>query len=98
MTRKLYEFDCMTRKLFKRGGYVTPWVKEIVENLKWLECVWFRRMIVSDKDLEVLAERCGEKLKVLRIEVCTGFSTNGLVHLGKRCSGLRILSLETSFE
>ncbi|GKC31873.1 coronatine-insensitive protein 1-like protein [Tanacetum coccineum] len=54
----------MTRKLFKRGGYVTPWVKEIVENLKWLECVWFRRMIVSDKDLEVLAERCGVKVEV----------------------------------
>nr|GEV28806.1 hypothetical protein [Tanacetum cinerariifolium] len=117
--------------LLKWGGYVTPWVEEIVKNLKWLECVrfrrlivsdkdlevlaercgeklkvlrieWlecvrFRRLIVSDKDLEVLAERCGEKLKVLRIEVCMGFSTYGLMHFGKRCSGLRILSLERSF-
>nr|GFD47168.1 hypothetical protein [Tanacetum cinerariifolium] len=62
-----------------------------------LECVRFTRMIVRDKDLEVLAEGFGEKLKILRIEVCTGFSTNGLVHIGNRCSGLRILSLETSF-
>ncbi|GKG29434.1 coronatine-insensitive protein 1-like protein, partial [Tanacetum coccineum] len=89
---------CVSRGVIGSGYRVeSGLVKEIVENLKWLECVWFRRMIVSDKDLEVLAERSREKLKVLRIEVCTAFSTNGLVHLGKRCSGLRILSLEKSF-
>lgn len=82
---------------FQWGGYVTPWVKEIVKNLKWLECVKFKRMIVRDSDLEVLAEGCGEKLKVLKIEACSGFSTDGLLHIGRKCSGLRTLCLETSF-
>ncbi|PWA95932.1 hypothetical protein CTI12_AA044690 [Artemisia annua] len=82
---------------FKWGGYVTPWVEEIGMRLKRLECVRFRRMIVRDNDLVVLAGMCGEKLRVLRIEVCTGFSTNGLLWIGKKCTGLRVLSLETSF-
>ncbi|GJZ80927.1 coronatine-insensitive protein 1-like protein [Tanacetum coccineum] len=80
---------------FKWGGYVTPWVEEIVKKLKLLECVRFRRMIVRDNDLEVLAERCGEKLKVLKLDRCSGFSTDGLLHTGKKCSGLRTLSLDT---
>ncbi|GJX64730.1 coronatine-insensitive protein 1 [Tanacetum coccineum] len=84
-------------ELFHWGGYVTPWVKEIVNNLKWLECVKFKRMIVHDTDLEVLAEGCGEKLKVLKIEACSGFSTDGLLHIGRKCSGLRTLCLQTSF-
>ncbi|PWA49387.1 hypothetical protein CTI12_AA482210 [Artemisia annua] len=86
-----------TFELFKWGGYVTPWVKEIVENLKCLQCVKFKRMIVHDSDLEVLAEGCGEKLKVLKIEACSGFSTDGLLHIGRKCSGLRTLCLQTSF-
>ncbi|GJX30555.1 coronatine-insensitive protein 1-like protein [Tanacetum coccineum] len=82
---------------FEWGGYATPWVQEIVKNLQWLECVKFKRMIVRDSDLEVLAERCGEKLKVLKIEACMGFSTDGLLHFGRKCCNLRIFCLETSF-
>ncbi|PWA53235.1 hypothetical protein CTI12_AA446990 [Artemisia annua] len=82
---------------FKWGGYVTPWVEEIGMRLKRLECVRFRRMIVRDHDLEVLAGMCGGRIKVLKLDSCWGFSTDGLLHIGKKCSGLRILSLEKSF-
>ncbi|GKC31874.1 coronatine-insensitive protein 1-like protein [Tanacetum coccineum] len=82
---------------FDWGGYITPWVEDIVEKLKRLECVWFKRMIVRDNDLEVLAERCGEKLKVLKLDRCSGFSTDGLLQIAKCCSKLRNLYLELSF-
>ena len=79
------------------GGYVTPWVGKIVKRLKRLECVWFKRMIVYDDDLEVLAKGCGEKLKVLKLDRCSGFSTDGLLHVAKCCSKLRNLYLQLSF-
>ncbi|GKB46616.1 coronatine-insensitive protein 1-like protein, partial [Tanacetum coccineum] len=52
--------------------------------------------MVSDSDLELLARTRGEKLKVLEIDSCSGFSTDGLLYVGKYCTDLRILSLENS--
>ncbi|GJX34824.1 coronatine-insensitive protein 1-like protein [Tanacetum coccineum] len=54
---------------FKWGGYVTPWVEEIAEKLKWLECVRFGRMLVRDKDLELsfIIEIDGEWLHELAL-------------------------------
>ncbi|PWA69196.1 hypothetical protein CTI12_AA301130 [Artemisia annua] len=78
------------------GGIVDDWVAVMIKSLKRLECVRFKRMIVFNEDLERLAGMCGERIKVLRIEGCAGFSTDGLLHIGKKCSGLRVLSLEKS--
>ncbi|KAE8669551.1 Coronatine-insensitive protein 1 [Hibiscus syriacus] len=78
------------------GGYVTPWVNEIAENFNGLRSVHFRRMIVKDSDLEVLARSRGKVLQVLKLDKCSGFSTDGLLHVGLMCRQLRTLFLEES--
>ncbi|XVE52552.1 hypothetical protein DITRI_Ditri02bG0131000 [Diplodiscus trichospermus] len=78
------------------GGYVTPWVKEIAENFNCLKSVHFRRMIVKDSDLEILARSRGKVLHVLKLDRCSGFSTDGLLHVGRLCRQLRTLFLEES--
>ncbi|XP_022748256.1 coronatine-insensitive protein 1-like [Durio zibethinus] len=78
------------------GGYVTPWVNEIAESFNCLRSVHFRRMIVKDSDLEVLAGSRGKVLRVLKLDKCSGFSTDGLLHVGRLCRQLRTLFLEES--
>ncbi|KAK9037091.1 hypothetical protein V6N11_022013 [Hibiscus sabdariffa] len=78
------------------GGYVTPWVNEIAENFNCLKSVHFRRMIVKDSDLEVLARSRGKVLQGLKLDKCSGFSTDGLLHVGRMCRQLRTLFLEES--
>lgn len=78
------------------GGFVTPWVKEIAESFSCLKSVHFRRMIVKDLDLELLARSRGRVLQVLKLDKCSGFSTDGLLHVGRLCRQLRTLLLEES--
>ncbi|XP_007009091.2 PREDICTED: coronatine-insensitive protein 1 [Theobroma cacao] len=78
------------------GGYVTPWVNEIAENFNCLKSLHFRRMIVKDSDLEVLARSRGKVLQVLKLDKCSGFSTDGLLHVGRSCRQLKTLFLEES--
>ncbi|CAA0809473.1 Coronatine-insensitive protein 1 [Striga hermonthica] len=79
------------------GGYVTPWVEEIVTSFRRsMRVLHFRRMIVKDSDLEQLAASAGNVLEVLRLDKCSGFSTDGLLHVGRLCRNLRILFLEES--
>lgn len=78
------------------GGYVTPWVKEIAESFNCLKSIHFRRMIVNDLDLELLARARGRVLHALKLDKCSGFSTDGLLHIGRFCRNLRTLFLEES--
>ncbi|GMI87215.1 CORONATINE INSENSITIVE 1 [Hibiscus trionum] len=78
------------------GGYVTPWVHEVAANLDCLKSLHFRRMIVRDSDLEVLARSRGGVLQDLKLDKCSGFSTDGLLHIGRMCRQLRTLCLEES--
>ncbi|XP_044480185.1 coronatine-insensitive protein 1-like [Mangifera indica] len=78
------------------GGYVTPWVNEIAQSFNCLKSLHFRRMIVSDSDLEVLATARGRNLQVLKLDKCSGFSTDGLLHVTRSCRQLRTLFLEES--
>ncbi|KAA8539634.1 hypothetical protein F0562_026326 [Nyssa sinensis] len=78
------------------GGYVTPWVEEIARSFRCLNAIHFRRMIVRDSDLELLAQSRGNALQVLKLDKCSGFSTDGLLHIGRSCRGLRTLFLEES--
>ncbi|PWA83579.1 hypothetical protein CTI12_AA165900 [Artemisia annua] len=75
---------------------VNPWVQEIAASFKRLKVVRFQNLVVHDSDLELIARTRGEKLKVLEIDSCSGFSTDGLLCIGKYCNHLRILSLENS--
>ncbi|KAJ9175841.1 hypothetical protein P3X46_014353 [Hevea brasiliensis] len=78
------------------GGFVTPWVNEIAESFNCLKSLHFRRMIVTDSDLEVLAKSRGRVLQVFKLDKCSGFSTDGLLHVGRLCRQLRTLFLEES--
>ncbi|KAL5568924.1 hypothetical protein UlMin_025499 [Ulmus minor] len=84
------------------GGYVTPWVQaiSISESINCsfncLRSLHFRRMIVRDSDLELLARSRGHALQALRLDKCSGFSTDGLLHIGRSCRSLRTLFLEES--
>ncbi|PHT48572.1 Coronatine-insensitive protein 1 [Capsicum baccatum] len=78
------------------GGYVTPWVVEITNSFSRLKALHFRRMIVGDSDLELLAIRRGRVLQVLKLDKCSGFSTDGLLHIARSCRNLRTLLMEES--
>ncbi|KAG6600943.1 Coronatine-insensitive protein 1 [Cucurbita argyrosperma subsp. argyrosperma] len=78
------------------GGYVTPWVREIADSFNCLKSLHFRRMIVVDSDLELLARARGRVLQSLKLDKCSGFSTDGLFHIGRSCRNLRTLFLEES--
>ncbi|KGN50635.1 coronatine-insensitive protein 1 [Cucumis sativus] len=78
------------------GGYVTPWVMEIASSFNRLKSLHFRRMIVVDSDLELLASARGRVLVSLKLDKCSGFSTDGLFHIGRSCRNLKTLFLEES--
>ncbi|XP_071706002.1 coronatine-insensitive protein 1-like [Rutidosis leptorrhynchoides] len=78
------------------GGYVTPWVREITNSLKCLKSVHFRRMIVRDSDIDILTRTRGHELRVLKLDLCSGFTTEGLLNIGKFCYNLRTLYLQES--
>ncbi|KAL8462894.1 hypothetical protein ACS0TY_033775 [Phlomoides rotata] len=79
------------------GGYATPWVKEVIRSFGRVKALHFRRMIVSDRDLELLAtSAAGRVLEVLKLDRCSGFSTDGLLHIGRLCRNLKTLFMEES--
>ncbi|VFQ90647.1 unnamed protein product [Cuscuta campestris] len=78
------------------GGYVTPWVEEIARSFRQLKFLHFRRMIVGDSDLEILASSRARVLQSLKLDKCSGFSTDGLLHISRSCRNLRTLVLEES--
>ncbi|KAM7499340.1 hypothetical protein LguiA_023754 [Lonicera macranthoides] len=78
------------------GGYVTPWVEEIATSFSCLKAIHFRRMIVRNSDLELIAQSRGRALQVLKLDKCSGFSTDGLLHICRLCRNLRTLFLEES--
>ncbi|KAM0023576.1 putative leucine-rich repeat domain superfamily [Helianthus debilis subsp. tardiflorus] len=53
-------------------------------------------MIVKDEDLELLAREKGDVLQVLKLDKCSGFSTDGLLHISRSCRNLKVLFLEES--
>ncbi|KAK6933053.1 COI1, F-box [Dillenia turbinata] len=78
------------------GGYATPWVNEIAESFDCLKAVHFRRMIVNDSDIERLAQSRGHQLESLRLDKCCGFSSDGLLHIGRSCRRLKTFFIEES--
>ncbi|XP_027331848.1 coronatine-insensitive protein 1-like isoform X1 [Abrus precatorius] len=78
------------------GGFVTPWVREISQHFDCLKSLHFRRMIVTDSDLKLLARSRGHILQALKLDKCSGFSTDGLWYIGRFCRYLKVLFLEES--
>ncbi|XP_072968584.1 coronatine-insensitive protein homolog 1b-like [Typha angustifolia] len=78
------------------GGHVAPWIEEIADGLDCLKAIHLRRMIVTDGDLAVLVRARGHMLQSLKIDKCSGFSTDGLKIVSRSCRCLRTLFLEES--
>ncbi|GJV59765.1 coronatine-insensitive protein 1-like protein [Tanacetum coccineum] len=79
----------------KRFAFVRFIKVENIDRLVMNLCtIWIGRLRLHANVL--LARTRGEKLKVLEIDSCSGFSTDGLLYIGKYCTDLRILSLENS--
>ncbi|KAK1409326.1 hypothetical protein QVD17_35852 [Tagetes erecta] len=78
------------------GGFATPWVEEVSRSFNCLKGLHFRRMIVKDEDLELLARGRGPVLEVIMLDNCSGFSTDGLLHICRSCRNLKVLYLEES--
>ncbi|XP_071735170.1 coronatine-insensitive protein 1-like [Rutidosis leptorrhynchoides] len=53
-------------------------------------------MIVTDSDLELLVRMRGKDIRVLDINACSGFSTDGLLKVSTNCCNLRTLCLQKS--
>ncbi|KAK9159003.1 hypothetical protein Scep_005577 [Stephania cephalantha] len=78
------------------GGYAGPWVREISEGFNCLKSLHFRRMVVTDGDLEVLVRARGHILQSLKLDKCSDFSTDGLRHVARSCRCLKVFFLEES--
>ncbi|KAG6467537.1 coronatine-insensitive protein homolog 1a-like [Zingiber officinale] len=78
------------------GGYAGPWVRGLAESLSCLKSVHFRRMIIEDENIDVLVRARGDKLKSIKIDKCSGFSTNGLMTIARSCKNMTTLFLEES--
>ncbi|KAL2458273.1 Coronatine-insensitive protein 1 [Forsythia ovata] len=77
-------------------SYITPWLREIAD--REIKALDFQRMIVNDSDLDLLATSvAGKVLEVLKLNRCSGFSTDGLLHIVRSCGRLRTLSIEGSY-
>ncbi|RWW57258.1 hypothetical protein BHE74_00036001 [Ensete ventricosum] len=67
------------------GGYAGPWVREIAEAFNCLKSLHLRRMIVKDEDITVLVKARGHMLESLKLDKCSGFSTDALLLVARSC-------------
>ncbi|GJX41226.1 leucine-rich repeat, cysteine-containing subtype protein [Tanacetum coccineum] len=73
---------------------ITPWIEQLALGFRYLKELHIGRLVVLDEDLETLARTRGKDLRSLKISMCKGFSTDGLMHVSKNCNQLRTLCLE----
>ncbi|EAY98249.1 hypothetical protein OsI_20159 [Oryza sativa Indica Group] len=76
------------------GAYARPWVAELAAPLECLKALHLRRMVVTDDDLAALVRARGHMLQELKLDKCSGFSTDALRLVALSCRSLRTLFLE----
>jgi hypothetical protein len=67
------------------GAYAAPWLTELAEPLDCLKAVHLRRMTVTDDDIAELVRARGHMLQVLKLDKCSGFSTDALRLVARSC-------------
>ncbi|XP_047055308.1 coronatine-insensitive protein homolog 1a-like isoform X2 [Lolium rigidum] len=60
------------------GAYAAPWVAALAAPLDCLKALKLRRMTVTDADVAALVRARGHMLQELRLDKCSGFSTDTL--------------------
>jgi coronatine-insensitive protein 1 len=73
------------------GAYAAPWVAALAAPLECLKALKLRRMAVTDDDLAALVRARGHMLQELRLDKCSGFSTDTLRLVARSCR-LSVLS------
>ncbi|KAE8813399.1 coronatine insensitive 1-like protein [Hordeum vulgare] len=76
------------------GAYARPWIVELAAPLECLKALHLRRMVVTDDDLAALVLARGHMLQELKLDKCSGFSTDALRLVARSCRSLRTLFLE----
>ncbi|XVF57711.1 hypothetical protein PTKIN_Ptkin07bG0004100 [Pterospermum kingtungense] len=75
------------------GGFLYPWIKALAKSRIGLEELRLKRMVVSDKSLELLSKSF-VNFKSLVLVSCDGFTTDGLAAIAANCRYLRELDLQ----
>ncbi|OAY80055.1 Coronatine-insensitive protein 1 [Ananas comosus] len=78
------------------GGYAAPWIADIARSFECLTALHLRRMVVTDADLALLVRGRGPLLLSLKLDRCSGFSTDALALVARSCRRLRTFFLEDS--
>ncbi|KAM3267375.1 protein TRANSPORT INHIBITOR RESPONSE 1 [Capsicum chacoense] len=77
------------------GAYFYPWVVTMVKAYPFLEEIRLKRMVVCDESLELISKSF-KNFKVLVLQSCEGFTTDGLAAIAANCRNLRELDLGES--
>ncbi|XP_060174750.1 protein TRANSPORT INHIBITOR RESPONSE 1-like [Lycium barbarum] len=77
------------------GAFFYPWVDEMAKAYPFLEEIRLKRMVVCDESLELVA-KAFKNFKVLVLQSCEGFTTDGLAAIAANCRNLRELDLGES--
>jgi coronatine-insensitive protein 1 len=67
------------------GAYARPWITELAAPLECLKALHLRRMVVTDDDLAELVRARGHMLQELKLDKCSGFTTDGLRLVARCC-------------
>nr|AHY19994.1 coronatine-insensitive protein 1 [Gladiolus hybrid cultivar] len=80
------------------GGYAAPWIQRIATQSSFtcLDSIHLRRMIIHDADIAILVQSRKDNLKSLKLDKCSGFSTQALTLIARSCKSLKTLFLEES--
>ena len=68
----------------QKAGFVSPWIEAMVKSRVDLEELRLKRMVVTDKSLELLS-RSFMNFKSLVLVSCEGFTTDGLAAIAANC-------------
>ncbi|KAJ8552968.1 hypothetical protein K7X08_020361 [Anisodus acutangulus] len=77
------------------GAFFYPWVVAMAKTYPFLEEIRLKRMVVCDESLELIANAF-KNFKVLVLQSCEGFTTDGLAAIAANCRNLRELDLGES--
>ncbi|MCD9645454.1 GPI-anchored mannoprotein [Datura stramonium] len=77
------------------GAYFYPWAVSMAKSYPWLEEIRLKRMVVCDESLELISKSF-KNFKVLVLQSCEGFTTDGLAAIAANCRNLRELDLGES--
>jgi coronatine-insensitive protein 1 len=67
------------------GAYAAPWLTELAAPLHCLKAVHLRCMTVTDVDIAELIGARDHMLQVLKLDKCSGFSTDALRLVARSC-------------